>query len=168
MPAGRLGTIARTPAMLRSISALATARGQRGMATEYVILFILAGLGAILLYAKFGRTVGGKVDSAGNKIAALGQDRDGGAGAGGGSGGNGGSGGSGGAGGAAVSGASRQDRSAELLPEKIGESAGGKGKKIDTKTAVLLGIGVLAVGALMILFVARRVASATKKQKRKA
>lgn len=149
---------------------LALVRGQRGVgATEYVILFILAGLGAVLLYGKYGRTVGGKVDVAGKRVETLGQEQAPGGGAGstvvvGGSGG--GSSGFGGAIGSGSSAATGEDSSAQLLPDRIDGGEKARPKKLDTRVAVILGIIVVAIGALMILAVARGLRKEEKKARK--
>jgi hypothetical protein len=153
---------------------LALVRGQRGVgATEYVILFILAGLGAILLYGKYGRTVGGKVDVAGKRVETLGQEQAPGAGAGsntgvgGGSGGGGaGSGSLGGTtGGSGPSSSTAEYSSPEVLPDRIDGGDKARTKKLDTRVAVILGIIVVAIGALMILAVARGLRKEEKARK---
>jgi hypothetical protein len=160
--------------MRRRSAVLALVRGQRGVgATEYVILFILAALGAILLYGKYGRTVGGKVDVAGRRVETLGEDQGGriverpapstSAGAASGSGGGGGGSG-GGSGPGAESGGYANT---QLLPDRIDGGEKVRSKKLDTRVAVILGIIVLAIGALMILAVARGLRKEEKKQVRK-
>lgn len=135
--------------------------GQRGVGTtEYVVLIVLAGLAALSLYAQFGRSVGGKVDVAGKRVEALGQDR---AATVGGAAGVGGSGREGDSGAAAGGGAAAA--SAEVLPEPIDGSNQTAGGGVDTRMIVLLGILVVAVGALMILAVAQRVRKDKKKAK---
>jgi hypothetical protein len=135
-------------------------------ATEYVILFILAGLGAVLLYGKYGRTVGGKVDVAGKRVETLGAEQaSGGAGSAGvAAGGSGGGGvGSGGLGGATGSGSSAATSEDSVLPDRIDGGEKARPKKLDTRVAVILGIIVLAIGALMILAVARGLRKEEKK-----
>jgi hypothetical protein len=147
-------------------------RCQQGAGTtEYVVLIVLAGLGAILLFGKFGTSVGKKVEGAGKRVETMGEDH-------------------GGhivprsassgkesqqhtAGGSAVSetGASGSDGTVEepptdLLPERIDGGEGASAKTVDTKTVVLLGIIVVAVGALMILAVAQRVRKDRKQARR--
>jgi len=161
-------------------SLLARTHGQRGAGTtEYVILLILAALGAVYLYAKFGRTVGGKVDVAGRRVETLGDDQGGhiversapprSAGAEGGSaGGSAGegtrSGSSGGGTGSDSGSATGAYSSPQLLPDRIDNARDARPKKLDTRVAVILGIIVVAIGALMILAVARGL----KKEEKKA
>jgi hypothetical protein len=164
--------------MRRRSPVLALVRGQRGVgATEYVILFILAGLGALLLYGKYGRTVGGKVQGAGSRVETLGEDQGGhiverpapstSAGAASGSGdGGGGSSGSRGIGPGAGSGSGAESggyANTQLLPDRIDGGEKARSKKLDTRIAVILGIIVLAIGALMILAVARGARKEEKK-----
>jgi hypothetical protein len=145
-------------------------RGERGVgATEYVILFILAGLGAILLYGKYGRSVGGKVDVAGRRVETLGDDQGSriversapstSAGAASGS-------GRGGAESGAGTGSGAESgvySSTQVLPDRIDGGGAPQSKKLDTRVAVILGIIVLAIGALMILAVARGARKEEKK-----
>ena len=156
--------------MRRPNFVLTVVRGERGVgATEYVILFILAGLGAILLYGKYGRTVGGKVDVAGRRVETLGEDQGGriversapsrSAGAASGSG-RGGTESGAGSGSGAESGVYS---STQMLPDRIDGGEAPRSKKLDTLVAVILGIIVLAIGALMILAVARGVRKEEKK-----
>lgn len=141
-------------------------------ATEYVVLIVLAAVGAIVLYGKFGKSVGGKVDVAGKRVETLGEDRGGrivehGRSSGGGShtraAGDSGGGGDGSSG---SSGVSEESSTADLLPERIDGGAGARASTLDTRIIVLLGILVVAVGALMILAVAQRVRKDTKKARR--
>lgn len=141
-------------------------------ATEYVVLIVLAAVGAIVLYGKFGKSVGGKVDVAGKRVETLGEDRGGrivehGRSSGGGShtraAGDSGGGGDGSSG---SSGVSEESSTADLLPERIDGGAGARASTLDMRIIVLLGILVVAVGALMILAVAQRVRKDTKKARR--
>lgn len=144
-------------------------------ATEYVVLIVLAAVGAIVLYGKFGKSVGGKVDVAGKRVETLGEDRGGrivehGRSSGGGShtraAGDSGGGGDGSSGSSGSSGASEESSTADLLPERIEGGAGARASTLDMRIIVLLGILVVAVGALMILAVAQRVRKDTKKARR--
>src|SRR5262249_42048912 len=140
-------------------------RSRRGGATEYIMLFILSALSAILLYTKYGRTVGGKVDVAGKQVQTLGQDQDGhivekppggGGTIGGGAGGGGGGGGGGGEG---------EEMRPDKLPARIDNQQSAEARAIDLRTIVLLGIFVVAAGIAMILAIAQRVAKDRKKAK---
>jgi hypothetical protein len=55
--------------------------------------------------------------------------------------------------------------SPEILPDRIDGGQAARPKKLDTRIAVILGIIVVAIGALMILAVAR---GARKEEKKKA
>jgi hypothetical protein len=140
-------------------------------ATEYVILLVLAALGAIFLYAKFGRTVGGKVDVAGERVGTLGEEQAaataGSTGtAGGSASGRSGAGSSGGGGGSDASTATGAYSSPQVLPDRIDAAREARPKKLDTRVAVILGIIVLAIGALMILAVARGLKKDEKKARK--
>ena len=153
-----------------------SARGQRGAGTtEYIVLFILVGLTALVMYAKFGRTVGGKVGVAGTKVGELGQEVPGsgaasGAAGGGGSGGTAGGGGTGPrGGGGSSSGSHAGDGSEDLrpdnLPIRVDSADEGAARSVDTRTVLVLGILILAIGALMILAIAERIRKDAAKAK---
>jgi hypothetical protein len=127
-----------------------------------VVLFILIGLGAILMYARFGKSVGGKVDVAGKRVGSLGHEQEvasegsapGGPAVGG--------------AGTSVSGnANEPSASAQVLPEPVDRGADAR-READTRNLVLLGIIVLAVGALMILAIAQRIQKEKKKARKRA
>lgn len=151
-------------------------RSRRGAATEYVILFILTALTAVLLYSKYGRTVGGKVDVAGNQVGALGRQgppvADGGdtqgagrAGSNGAAAGGGNSGGGGTIGGGSGGGGGDEETRPDKLPARVDNHQSAEARAIDLRTIVLLGIFVLAAGIAMILAIAQRVAKDRKKAK---
>jgi len=139
------------------------------------VLVILLSLTALVMYAKFGRSVGGKVDVAGTKVGELGQQVPAsgavsGAAGGGGSGGTAAGGGAGPRGGGGSSSGSHggdgsEDLRPDNLPVRVDSGDEGAARSVDTRTVLVLGILILAIGALMILAIAERIRKDAAKAK---